>query len=144
MRRPIVERATRQPGSQQPGRASGGGPAILLVAAVVASVANFAFHAIGSRLLGPTDYSSLAALMALLVIVAVPVGAVQTAVTQASASERHASAAATVERTAHIGLIVLAIGVLSAFPLDRMLDLHDPWAIALTAAWAAVACTGAV
>jgi O-antigen/teichoic acid export membrane protein len=120
------------------------GPLLLLAAAAFASVGNFVFHAVGSRLLGPVDYSSLAALMALLVVVAVPVGAVQTAVTQASAAAPDASAVETVERSTRAGVILIVIGLGLALPLDRMLALHDAWSVALTAAWAAVACIGAV
>ena len=95
-------------------------------------------------MLGPQGYSSLAALMALLVIVAVPVGAVQTAVTQASAGcpdgerRRHDRA-----RDAH-RFVLLAAGALAAIPLNQALALHDGRGVALTAAWAAVACIGAV
>jgi len=120
------------------------GPNVLLGAAVFASVGNFAFHAVGSRLLGPTDYPSLAALMALLVIIAVPVGAVQTAVTQASASSARASAVATVERATRVGIVLLFAGLVLAAPLDQLLRLHDTWGVALMSAWAAVACIGAV
>jgi O-antigen/teichoic acid export membrane protein len=120
------------------------GPAALLAAAIVASISNFAFHAVGSRLLGPTDYSSLAAILAMLVVVAVPIGAVQTAVTQASAGASDASASPTIERTARAGFVLILVGIVCAFPLDRVLSLHNPWAVALTAAWAAVACLGAV
>ncbi len=129
-------RTTRVAGSR--------GPALLLAAAAIASFGNFGFHAVGSRLLGPGDYSSLAALMALLVIVAVPVGAVQTAATQASATSTAASAVATVERSTQIGIIVLFVGLALALPLDRALGLHDGWGVPMTAAWAAVACVGAV
>jgi O-antigen/teichoic acid export membrane protein len=122
----------------------GRGPVLLLVAAAIASLSNFAFHAVGSRLLGPESYSSLAALLALLVIVAVPVGAVQTSVTQASAGSNSASAITAVERASHAGLLILVIGLGLAIPLDRMLELHDAWGVALTAAWAAVACLSAV
>ena len=126
-------------------RSRGGhGPALLLSAAACAALGNFAFHALGSRLLGPTDYSSLAALMALLVVAAVPVGAVQTAVTQAAATANDASAALTVEHTAHVGLILLIIGLGAAVPLNHALALHDMWGVALAAAWAAVASVGAV
>jgi O-antigen/teichoic acid export membrane protein len=120
------------------------GPALLLAAAGVASISNFGFHAVGSRLLGPDNYSSLAALLALLVVVAVPVGAVQTAVTQASAGSAGGSAITTVERASHAGLVLLVVGLGLAIPLDRMLELHDSWGVALTAAWAAVACMSAV
>jgi len=120
------------------------GPSALLGAAVFASVGNFAFHAVGSRMLGPTDYPSLAALMALLVIIAVPVGAVQTSVTQASAASPRASAVVTVEHATRAGVVLLFVGLGLAVPLDHLLRLHDAWGVALMAAWAAVACVGAV
>jgi O-antigen/teichoic acid export membrane protein len=86
----------------------------------------------------------MAALMALLVIVAVPVGAVQTAVTQASCGAPRASAAWSIERASRIGLFLLAAGVVATIPLNQALALRDGWAVALVAAWAAVACIGAV
>jgi O-antigen/teichoic acid export membrane protein len=122
----------------------GRGPAVLLAAAAIASATNFAFHALGSRLLGPVDYASLAALLALLVVVAVPVGAVQTAVTQASAASPDGTAVVVVERAARAGVVLLLFGLLGALPLDRALRLDDPWGVALTAAWAAIACVAAV
>jgi O-antigen/teichoic acid export membrane protein len=125
-------------------RGSGGrGPALLLTAAAVASVTNFAFHALGSRLLGPDNYSSLAALLALLVVVAVPVGAIQTAVTQASSTAPDGSAVDVVERVTRAGIVLLALGVALAIPIDHILRLHDAWGVALMAAWAAVACVSA-
>src|SRR5689334_19236315 len=120
------------------------GPLLLLAAAAFASLGNFAFHAVGSRMLGPEAYSSLAALLALLIVVAVPVAAVQTAVTQSSAAAPDASAVETIERSTRAGIILILIGIGVALPLDRMLELHDPWGIALTAAWAAIACISAV
>src|SRR5262249_30702193 len=110
----------------------------------IASVTNFAFHAVGSRLLGPDDYSSLAALLALLVVVAVPVGAVQTAVTQASAASPNGSASTVVERATRFGVMLLVLGLVIALPLDRAMRLHDAWGVALLAAWAAVASLSAI
>jgi dolichyl-phosphate beta-glucosyltransferase len=117
---------------------------LLLGAAACAALSNFAFHALGSRLLGPTDYSSLAALMALLVVAAVPVGSVQTAVTQAASASNDASAALTVEHTARFGMILLLVGLGVAVPLNHALALHDTWGVVLAAAWASIACVGAV
>ena len=121
------------------------GPALLLAAAGVASISNFGFHAVGSRLLGPDNYSSLAALLALL---GRGRGAGRRGADRGHAGvgrvERTAARSATVERTAHAGLVLLVVGLGLAIPLDRMLELHDSWGIALTAAWAAVACMGAV
>lgn len=120
------------------------GPAILIAAAAVSSAGNFAFHATASRMLGPGAYSTVAALLAMLVVVAVPIGAVQTAVTQASANSSGASAVPTMGRSAYVGAAILAVGVALAAPLNSLLHLHDPTAVALASAWAAVACVGAV
>lgn len=56
--------------------------ALLLGAAVGTSAAlTFAFHAAAGRLLAPADYSGLGAILAVLVAAAVPLGAVQGAIT---------------------------------------------------------------
>lgn len=120
------------------------GPAILIAAATLSSAGNFAFHATASRMLGPGSYSSVAALLALLVVIAVPIGAIQTAVTQASAGSTDASAIATMGRSAYVGAAILAVGVALASPLNALLRLHDPLAVALASSWAAVACVSAV
>lgn len=125
-------------------RGSGGrGPLLLLAAAALASGSNFAFHAVGSRLLGPASYSSLAALLALVVVMAVPVGAVQTAMTQASAANPGGSAISVVEQVSRAGVVLVAVGVAFAVPIDRSLQLHDAWGVALMAPWAAIACVSA-
>jgi O-antigen/teichoic acid export membrane protein len=125
------------------GGGGGRGPAVLLAAAAVASAANFGFHAIGSRFLGPSNYASLAALLALLVVVAVPVGAIQTSVMQASADAPQGSASAVLERVSHAGIALLVVGLVFAAPIDQLLRLDDAWGVALMAAWAAIACVSA-
>lgn len=61
----------------QPRRRFAGGVIALAVAGPLAGIANFLFHAISSRALGPDRYSSLSALLALTAVVAVPAAAVQ-------------------------------------------------------------------
>ena len=56
--------------------------ALMLGATIgAAALLSFVFHAIAGRMLDQQDYSSLGALLALLVACAVPLGAVQVAVT---------------------------------------------------------------
>ena len=47
---------------------------------------NFLFHVLISRLLGPSHYGALGAVLQVISVLAVPLGAVQLAVTQAVAS----------------------------------------------------------
>ena len=62
-----------------------GGGWSLLVAGVGVSGLNFVFHAMVSRLLGPASFGALGAVLNVITVLAVPLGAVQVAVTQAVA-----------------------------------------------------------
>lgn len=53
---------------------------LLFGAVAVQNGSNYGFHLVISRLLGPAEYGSLAALLALLMVVSVPLGVVQTVV----------------------------------------------------------------
>ncbi len=67
--------------------------ALLLVALALLNGSNFVLHVVLSRLLGPAEYGALAALLAVLMVLSVPFGVVQTVVaTRAAAlrgAERH-------------------------------------------------------
>src|SRR5437867_2782725 len=69
------------------------GAVLVLVAGALVNVSNFGFHLIISRLLGPASYGGLSALLAVMVVLQVPVSAVQVAITQRVASQRTTHAA---------------------------------------------------
>lgn len=54
------------------------------------NVSNFAFHMVTSRLLGPSQYGALGALLSLMLVLQVPVAALQVAITQQVAHRRQA------------------------------------------------------
>ena len=64
--------------------AANGGVAFLIASALV-GVSNFVFHIVISRLLGPDKYGALGALLTVVLVLSVPILAVQTAVTRAVA-----------------------------------------------------------
>jgi O-antigen/teichoic acid export membrane protein len=55
---------------------------ILLIATIVSGIANYFFHFYMIRALGPEDYGILFSLLAILVIVGVPAGSIQTVITK--------------------------------------------------------------
>jgi glycosyltransferase involved in cell wall biosynthesis/O-antigen/teichoic acid export membrane protein len=60
--------------------------ALMLVAVGLVNASNYAFHVVVSRLLGPGEYGELASLLAVLMLLSVPVGVVQTVVAKRAAS----------------------------------------------------------
>jgi glycosyltransferase involved in cell wall biosynthesis/O-antigen/teichoic acid export membrane protein len=61
---------------------------VLVLALGVLNGSNYLFHVVVSRQLGPSDYSALAALLAILIVLSVPQGVLQTVVAQRSAALR--------------------------------------------------------
>src|SRR5437868_3956487 len=89
---PTVVRSTLRR-IRQSGLADQGG-LFLLVSVTGVNAANLAFHVVISRILGPSSYGALGALLGLLVVLQVPVGAIQVAITrevveQGTAAEGH-------------------------------------------------------
>jgi O-antigen/teichoic acid export membrane protein len=119
------------------------------VATGAVSLSNFVFHVVISRLLGPADYGALGALLNLMLVLSVPLGALQAAVTQAEASRRHAGRAGinvvgTVMRAALFGAVV-TVGLIVASPLIAgFLHFGSIWSVVVLAAWILPAVIGAV
>src|SRR3954451_14378754 len=67
--------------------ASNGG-AFFFLSLTLVNLGNFVFHAVVSRLLGPDSYGALSALLGLMLTLAVPVSAMQAAVTKRVAERR--------------------------------------------------------
>jgi O-antigen/teichoic acid export membrane protein len=104
--------------------ARGAGP--IAVAVIVQSAGNLFFHAVLGRMLGPDEYGALGALLAAMVMLGVPLGALQTA---ASALGAESGTAKAVLRTVTLWslpaaalVLVCSPGLQDYFHLDSVLD----------------------
>lgn len=111
-------------------RAGGPGGLALTAAIGVSSVLSFGFHAAASRLISPPDYSGLAAVLALMAALAVPVGALQTAMTRATAEALVAGRSPSARRLLEIALScvgpVVSAGCVVAVVATPLLHLENP------------------
>lgn len=120
-----------------------------LIATLVVNLSNFVFHMVVSRILGPSSYGELGSLLNLMVILSVPLGAIQAAVTHAEASRRQANKdgvnlSKLLGRIAFAGvlgaIIIIAFGPL----LTSFLHLGSFWLVVVLALWALPSVLGAV
>jgi glycosyltransferase involved in cell wall biosynthesis/O-antigen/teichoic acid export membrane protein len=119
----------------------------LVVATTGVNGLNFLFHLVISRLLGPSQYGAFGAVLNVICVLAVPLGAVQLAVTQAVVSrgdkERISLGGLTVKATLWGAGAMVAVGV--AAPLiDDFLSLKSPLAALALAGWIPLAVVAAV
>jgi glycosyltransferase involved in cell wall biosynthesis/O-antigen/teichoic acid export membrane protein len=119
----------------------------LVVATAGVNGLNFLFHVLTSRLLGPSYYGALGAVLNVISVVAVPLGAVQLAVTQAVISgagkERMSLRRLTVKAALWgIGAMVAA-WVLSPL-MDGFLNLKSPFPTLAIGIWIPLAVVAAV
>ncbi len=130
----VVDSVRRRAGAE----AYGKGATFFLLSSTVVNVSSFLFHMASSRLLGPTDYGSLSTLINMTNLIALPVGALQFAVTQAvleKSREGHRSITRLLRRTGLIGvLIVLAIFVFLS-PIDSYFHMTSIWPMVFVALW---------
>ncbi len=119
-----------------------------LLATAGVNAFNFLFHVVVSRLLGPSHYSALSAMLSIVALLAVPLGAVQLAVTQAVARRVDADEPIGLGRSVGLGAVYgfIAMGVVLAFTpvIDRFLHLGSWVPVFLIATWIPVATIGAV
>ena len=123
----------------------------LVVATTAVSGFNFLFHVVVSRLLGPSQYGALNALLNIIPVLAVPLGAVQLAVTQAVVSgagnkrisERVSLRGLTIRATLWGAGAAAALGVVSPL-IDGFLNLKSPLADLAIGAWIPLAVAAAV
>ncbi len=108
---------------------------------------NFLFHLLISRLLGPSHYGALGAVLNVISVLAVPLGAVQLAVTQAVVSgagkERISLRILTVKATLWGVGAMVALSVLSPL-IDGFLNLKSPVADLAIGVWVPLAVVAAV
>lgn len=119
-----------------PELARGGGVAFFL-ATIVASAANFAFHVVMSRLLGPGTYGALGSILGIATVVTLAATALQAAVTQAVAETTPAvgAPATTLRRpaagtAAAAGALFVVVGAVSPV-LSGYLHLSSPLPVVL-------------
>jgi glycosyltransferase involved in cell wall biosynthesis/O-antigen/teichoic acid export membrane protein len=126
----------------------GRGAVSFLVATAGINISNFVFHIFVSRLLGPAHYSVVGALLSILSLLAVPVGAAQLAVTQAvmgHGSDDLPFSLGKVTRRAFLGGIVATVAMAALTPLlDGFLHIGSPWPLLLVGLWIPLATVGAV
>jgi glycosyltransferase involved in cell wall biosynthesis/O-antigen/teichoic acid export membrane protein len=118
-----------------------------VVATTGVSGFNFLFHVLISRLLGPSQYGAFNAVLNIISVLAVPLGAVQLAVTQAVVSragkEPISLRRLTVKAMLWGAAAMAAVGVVSPL-IDGFLNLKSPFADLGMAIWIALAVVAAV
>jgi O-antigen/teichoic acid export membrane protein len=126
----------------------GRGAMSYLVAFAGISVASFVFHLVVSRLLGPTHYGVMGALLGIISLLTVPLGAVQIAVTQAVVDKEVAgqsfSMVSVTWRSFLAGCVAMVALAGCAPVIDRFLHIGTPLPIFLVAAWIPLATVSAV
>jgi glycosyltransferase involved in cell wall biosynthesis/O-antigen/teichoic acid export membrane protein len=118
-----------------------------VVATTGVSGLNFLFHVLISRLLGPSQYGAFNAVLNVISVLAVPLGAVQLAVTQAVVSgagkERISLRRLTVKAMLWGAGAMVAVGLASPL-IDGFLNLKSPSANLTLAVWIPLAVVAAV
>lgn len=125
--------------------ATGGGVAFLLASGTV-GLSNFVFHVVMSRLLGPSQYGALGALLNVILVLTVPLGAVQAAVTRAVAvrGKRPFHLRTIAVRSLAAGMVgMAAFAALSPLIAD-FLHLNSPVPVLMLALWLVPSVFGAV
>ena len=129
-----------------PGVLKGGGWSFLVATAGVNGL-NFLFNLLISRMLGPSHYGALGAVLQVLTVLAVPLGAVALAVTQAvvSAMGNGRTSLRSLMMKATLWGVVAMISILALSPLmDGFLNLNSPMTDLALGVWVPVAVVGAV
>jgi O-antigen/teichoic acid export membrane protein len=126
----------------------GRGAMSYLVAFAGISVSSFVFHIIVSRLLGPTHYGVMGALLGIISLLTVPLGAVQIAVTQAVVDKEVKGQSFSMSRVTSRSFIsgcVAMLALASCAPvIDGFLHIGSALPICLVAAWIPLATVSAV
>jgi len=115
------------------------GGMVFIAANVGVSLSNFVFHVVLSRLLGPSGYGWLGALLNLTAVLAIPLAAVQVTVAQSIARRPDPSDTPPLGRLLRISALAAVVGVglwLAATPtIDRFFHLHDADATIVLGLW---------
>lgn len=127
------------------GLLSGGGWSFVVATAGVNGF-NFLFHVVISRLLGPFHYGALGALLNFIAVLAVPLGAVQLAVTQAVVVRdgQPRSLRRLTLRASICGLGAMVFFWLASPIIGRFLNLGSTTSLLILGAWIPLAVVGAI
>ena len=125
----------------------GSGGWSLMIATLGVSGLNFVFHALISRMLGPSHFGALGAVLNIITVLAVPLGAVQVAVTQAVAARADSGRISL--RGLTIRAVLWGIGAMAALwvlspAIDGFLNLRSPMTDVIIGVWIPLAVVGAV
>ncbi len=115
----------------------------LVVATTGVSGLNFIFHVLISRLLGPSQYGAFSAVLNIISVLAVPLGAVQLAVTQATGRGQVSLRSLTLKAALWGVAAVAATEALSPLT-NSFLSLNSPFANLAMGLWIPLAVVGAV
>lgn len=117
----------------------------LVIATVVANLSNFGFHIMASRLLGPTSYSGLSALLVLLTILAVPLSALQLTTAQAQAGfNADSDILGVLKGSVAAGAVVFAAAAVATPFLEGFFHIGSSIAVLMADVWLMLAVIGAV
>jgi O-antigen/teichoic acid export membrane protein/glycosyltransferase involved in cell wall biosynthesis len=112
---------------------------LLFVAVAAVNASNYVFHVVVSRWLGPSEYGVLGALLAILIVLAVPLSALQTTVArrvaQADESERSSLWSSTFRSCIPIGLWASAVFLLASPFVARFLHIGSWTMVAVLATY---------
>lgn len=126
----------------------GRGAVSFLVAVAGVNVSNFLFHIVISRLLGPAHYGAVGAILSILSLLAVPVGAAQLAVTQAvmghTSNSQRFSLSSLIWRAVLIGSFAMLVFAALTPTFDGFLHIGSPLPLLLVSTWIPLATVGAV
>lgn len=124
------------------------GGLVFVMASVAAGASNFVFHVVLSRLLGPDAYGAFGALLNLIAVLGVPLGALSVTVAQSVASRFDPLATPPLRRLLRIaaaaGLVGVALWLAATPAIDRFFHLHTPGATIVLGFWLLPAVVGAV
>jgi glycosyltransferase involved in cell wall biosynthesis/O-antigen/teichoic acid export membrane protein len=117
-------------------------------AAAAINVSNFIFHIVASRLLGPSHYGAVGAILSIISVLTVPLGAAQLAVTQSILRRTSNGPQFSIRRVAKQSLVaglvaMLAFAILTPW-LDGFLHIKSSLPLLLVALWMPMASLGAV
>ena len=126
----------------------GRGAVSFVFATAGVNVSNFVFHVVISRQLGPAHYGAVGAILSILGLLAVPVGAAQLAVTQAVITHSHNDESFSLRRLTYralfMGFLAMAALAASSPLIDGFLHLNSPVPILWVSAWIPLATVGSV
>lgn len=119
------------------------------VASIGLSLSNFIFHIVISRLLGPSNYGALGALLNVVLLLAVPLGAVQAIITRTEAACNNGKSQgigvrAAVIRSFLVGAIFTVLFIALAPFLTSYLHLSSIWFVVISSGWILPALIGAI